>query len=136
MDPVARARFIDVVLEMLQGLSCTVVLSTHLLEDVEKVADRVIFMDGGRVKSDQSLDVLRERYLRVYIAPAEGSLPEILPFASPVEVKRDARGALVTLRGVSEREVLELARAYRWRAECCHVRLEEIYRFEVGAGVL
>ncbi len=61
LDPQQRIGFRDV----LRGLSdrC-VLLSTHLIEDVAAVADRVILMNAGRVRFDGSVEELRERGAR------------------------------------------------------------------------
>ena len=43
----------------LADTGCAVVLATHELDEAEKVADRVVIFDNGRVVADGSLDALR-----------------------------------------------------------------------------
>lgn len=46
----------------LAGRGCAVILATHELDETEKVADRVVILDHGRVVADGSLDDLRRGY--------------------------------------------------------------------------
>lgn len=50
------------------GHNKTVLFSTHIMQEVEAICDRVIIINKGRVVSDTSLEVLRQR---------EGSLEDI-----------------------------------------------------------
>ncbi|SNS68882.1 ABC-2 type transport system ATP-binding protein [Asanoa hainanensis] len=47
-DPVARREFHDLV----AGLDTTVLLTTHDLEEAERLADRIVILDRGRVVAD------------------------------------------------------------------------------------
>jgi len=47
-DPVARREFHDLV----TGLDTTVLLTTHDLEEAERLADRIVILDRGRVVAD------------------------------------------------------------------------------------
>ena len=48
LDPEQRRGMV----ELIRGLSSTVVLSSHVVEDVEDLANRVVVLDGGRVVFD------------------------------------------------------------------------------------
>ncbi|WP_214324018.1 ABC transporter ATP-binding protein [Nonomuraea sediminis] len=47
-DPVARNDFHDVV----RSLDTTILLTTHDLDEAEKLADRIVILDGGRIIAD------------------------------------------------------------------------------------
>ncbi|MFI6601067.1 ABC transporter ATP-binding protein [Nonomuraea sp. NPDC050536] len=47
-DPVARSDFHDVV----RSLDTTILLTTHDLDEAEKLADRIVILDGGRIIAD------------------------------------------------------------------------------------
>lgn len=72
LDPLARRRFLSELLEVV-GRGGTVLFSTHLTADLERVADRVAIMRGGRIAFHGGLDELVERTkrLRVDRAPAQ-----------------------------------------------------------------
>ncbi len=75
-----------------------VVLSTHRLDEVERVCDRVVVMDRGRLVLEGEIDELRSRWRRVTVR-ARGSEaaadPEVLTGAIPGRVAVRDRAGLV-----------------------------------------
>ena len=67
LDPVARRAFHDAVLEIACDGRRTVVLSTHLISDLERLADRLLLLGQGRVLYDGSIDDLRASTKRLRI---------------------------------------------------------------------
>ncbi len=61
LDPVSRRALNETIVEFSEGGDRTVLLSSHLLEDVERVADRVALMVDGRMLVDSTLDDFRSR---------------------------------------------------------------------------
>ena len=62
LDPIARRDVIDVLLEQFHGREVAIVISSHLLHDLERIADRIVCLDAGRVVADAPLDELKEQY--------------------------------------------------------------------------
>lgn len=61
LDPVSRRALNETLLDFCDGGVRTVLLSTHLLDDVERVADRIALMVDGRLLVDTTLDDFRNR---------------------------------------------------------------------------
>ena len=55
LDPLARREFLDVVSEAARSGDVSVVLSSHVLSEIEEVADRVIVLGEGRVLFESSV---------------------------------------------------------------------------------
>jgi ABC-2 type transport system ATP-binding protein len=64
LDPAGRKEVLDLI-ESLRG-QCTVVMSTHILADVERVCDRIGIIDKGRMLVQSR----REQLLKHYAIPA------------------------------------------------------------------
>lgn len=62
LDPIVRGRLLAFLVELLGEDDATVVVSSHILRDVEKVVDHVICLESGHVVTDAALDDLEERY--------------------------------------------------------------------------
>ncbi|GAA4006322.1 ABC transporter ATP-binding protein [Deinococcus rubellus] len=60
MDVQGRAAFWQGIAELREG-GCTVLLTTHMLEEVDRTADRVIVLNKGRVVADGTPGSVRER---------------------------------------------------------------------------
>ncbi|MCA9190809.1 MAG: ABC transporter ATP-binding protein [Planctomycetales bacterium] len=61
LDPVSRRALNETIVEFSESGNCTVLLSSHLLDDVERVADRVALMVDGRMLVDSTLDDFLQR---------------------------------------------------------------------------
>lgn len=59
LHPRARDEMLALVGDLPRRCGCTVVLSTHLLPDVERICDHAVIMHGGRAKFVGSVDELR-----------------------------------------------------------------------------
>jgi ABC-2 type transport system ATP-binding protein len=57
LDAVARRAFHDLIRDLV-GQGTTIVLTTHLMDDVERLADRVVVVAAGRAIRDGSIDEL------------------------------------------------------------------------------
>src|SRR3712207_4903886 len=73
LDPLGRADVRDIVLA-LKARGVAVLLNSHLIGEVERVCDRVVILDGGRVAASGTLaELLGQRELRVqltHVSPA------------------------------------------------------------------
>ena len=59
LDPKARAEMLELIAEMPERRNCTIILSTHLLGDVERVCDHAVIMHRGAVKFSGTVADLR-----------------------------------------------------------------------------
>ncbi len=65
LDAVARAAFFDELVGELADRGTTVLLTSHDLAGVEKMADRVGILKGGRLVVDEDLETLKARFRRL-----------------------------------------------------------------------
>lgn len=59
VDPAARDYILDTILRNYNE-DATLILSTHLIADIEKILDEVIFLKEGQVVMQQTVDQIRE----------------------------------------------------------------------------
>ena len=59
VDPAARAKILDLILEN-RAASSTVLISTHLISDVEYIFDRVLMINEGHLIVNKHVNELRE----------------------------------------------------------------------------
>ncbi len=59
LDPRSRDEMLELVAEMPERRSCSIVLSTHLLPDVERVCDHALIMHEGKARFVGTIDELR-----------------------------------------------------------------------------
>ena len=107
LDVVARDELLDILLDFIQDESHSVLISSHILSDLEKACDYITFIHSGRVIFSEETDELLEKYVI-----AKGSEREIAALGQDavVGVRRSAFGceALVE-RAAGERLTHERA---------------------------
>lgn len=62
LDPIVRDEILDILLEFIQDEEHSVLISSHIISDLEKVADYITFLHQGRVKFSENKDVLVYQY--------------------------------------------------------------------------
>ena len=61
VDPAAREYVISTIINN-HNPDATVIISTHLISDVEKILDEVIFLKNGRIVLQESAQAIREKH--------------------------------------------------------------------------
>ena len=102
LDAVARQTFYDRLLEDYAEHPRTIILSTHLIDEVANLLEHVLVIDNGRIIIDQNADELRGTATAIV-----GTARAVEEFLGSREVlQRDGIGGLtsVTVAGLSAKE--------------------------------
>ncbi|MEN8007339.1 MAG: ABC transporter ATP-binding protein [Candidatus Krumholzibacteriota bacterium] len=75
LDPVVRTEVFDVLCEMMDNGNMTVFYSTHILDDLHRLADDLVFLERGRIILDVAKDDLIDSWRRLRFQYA-GEVPE------------------------------------------------------------
>ena len=59
VDPAARDYILNTILQNYEE-DATVIISTHLIADVEQILDEVLFLQDGKLILQESVDTIRE----------------------------------------------------------------------------
>jgi ABC-2 type transport system ATP-binding protein len=128
LDPIARrelnACLIDV---LMRGDGCTILLSTHLLGDLERLATQVGIMDRGRIVAAGAVEDWQRTMRRVQVVFAENAAPA--DFAIPGAIKSQTLGPVVTaLARITDEAQLNGVRALPGvRVNVFPLTLEELF---------
>jgi ABC-2 type transport system ATP-binding protein len=83
LDTVARRQFLELAVDLLQKDGRTILFSSHILSDVERIADRIGILTGGKLVVDCRLEDLKQRVKKMRLifpnqAPTDLHLTEIV----------------------------------------------------------
>ncbi len=67
LDTVARRQFLELAIELIQKQDRTILFSSHILSDVERIADRIGVLAGGRLVVDCALEDLKNRVKKLQV---------------------------------------------------------------------
>lgn len=62
LDPIVRSEILDVFLDFIQDEEHSILLSSHITSDLEKIADYITFIHDGRVVVSETKDALLYEY--------------------------------------------------------------------------
>jgi ABC-2 type transport system ATP-binding protein len=133
LDPIVRTRMLDVLLERLRDDGCTVVISSHLLNDVEKIVDWIVALDAGRIIENSALDDLQESFAEWTVtAPNGRPLPA---FAAPfiLAQQRSERLARLTVRTREPGAAETFAATHAVEVQSRRLNLDEMFPFLLTA---
>lgn len=69
LDPVMRREFLDAMIDLLSNEGTSVLYSSHILTDVERIADRIGVLHGGVLLLDAALDEAKTRFVKRHWVP-------------------------------------------------------------------
>jgi ABC-2 type transport system ATP-binding protein len=72
MDPVARREFMEIIVAQSRQHGRTTLFSSHLIDEVERCADRVGIIHQGRMRFEGGLQDLRDRVFRLRLPSGAG----------------------------------------------------------------
>ncbi|HBK46756.1 MAG TPA: ABC transporter [Xanthomonadaceae bacterium] len=122
LDPVARHELLTEFMDVVRDEERSILFSSHNTVDVERICDRIIFLDRGRIVDSGDTAEFLERWRRIEVQlPAGAALPEL-----PDVVERAGEGRFHTLTTdrFSELQLARLGPAVR---SVQRMSLEEIF---------
>jgi ABC-2 type transport system ATP-binding protein len=84
LDPVVRSEVLDVLWEILEDGEHAMLYSTHVLSDISRLADELVFLRGGRVLLRSGKDALADGWRRISFRLADRDVA----VAAAVEYRR------------------------------------------------
>ena len=93
LDPAGRRDFLGELVDQVADRGTTILFSTHILSDLERVAVDVAFLSGGRIALHAPLDELLESSVRLGGVPAD--IERFVREHQLQAISRDARGPVI-----------------------------------------
>ncbi|MEX0727494.1 MAG: ABC transporter ATP-binding protein [Planctomycetaceae bacterium] len=126
LDPLARREFLRSLLEFAQEENKTILFSTHITSDLERVASHVVMLRAGEVDLYEELDALKDRVKRVRIV-AEGDFPPSFEIPNAVQIEVTGKLAIATVVGADDALVSLLKQKWTATVSVEDLNLEEIF---------
>ena len=126
LDLVARREILDLILDLILESGSTVLFSTHLLSDIERVADEIGILAEGNMRISEPLDILKDSIRQVRFFGFKEELPEEdLP--ESFRTLRSQNELTVTFRISPHCTPETVAERWSCRYETRHLSLEDIF---------
>ena len=100
LDALVRMSFLESIVDVIQDQGRTVFLSSHLVDEVERVADTVAIIDGGKMVICDDVDAIKQSVKRVVVsADPTASLTDLPGVA---ETQSEGERRVLVVRGYDD----------------------------------
>ena len=96
LDTIARRQFLELAIDLIQRQGRTILFSSHILSDVERIADRIGIFAAGKLVVDCPLEELKKRVKKLRVIFPE-TAPQNLYLKEIVNQKIDGREMIITV---------------------------------------
>ncbi|MFQ5743864.1 MAG: ABC transporter ATP-binding protein [Acidobacteriota bacterium] len=126
LDAVVRREFLEAMIANVQSEGGTVFFSTHLLHEMERVADEVAILHEGKLRLRGTLEKVKADFKKLR-AIYPNVVPGIFPLEGLVRVQRNAHQALLTVSCYQPAMDESLRSSGAESVEVIDLSLEEIF---------
>ncbi len=127
LDPAARRQFLATLLDIALNGERTILFSTHITSDLERVADRVAILKEGRIVYDDELAQLKDSVKRLRVSVPSGLPDDLRSLPGMLHCEANGKTAVFSLRGFQTDLPERLAREWAAEVSVEDLNLEEIF---------
>ena len=118
LDAAIRRQFLEGMIELITRQGRTVLFSSHILGDVERVSDRIVVIDKGVIRANCSLEQFQKAIKKAILSFAD-SVPDNIHIDGLLHCKRSEKQLELTLVGIDDEKITEGAKSAG--AEECNI---------------
>ena len=126
LDPVARRQFLQQLVDIAADENRAIIFSSHIVSDMERVANQVWMLQNGELSYQGGLDELKESIARLTISSKE-DLPINLGLAHVVKQRVQGKQSWVTLKNWVPEQQEHIAQQLNADVHVEYLSLEDIF---------
>jgi ABC-2 type transport system ATP-binding protein len=126
LDPVARRQFLQQLVDIAADENRAIIFSSHIVSDMERVANQVWMLQNGELSYQGGLDELKESIARLTISSKE-DLPINLGLAHVVKQRVQGKQAWVTLKNWVPEQKEKISQHFNAEVYVEYLSLEDIF---------
>jgi ABC-2 type transport system ATP-binding protein len=126
LDPVARRQFLKELVDIADDQKRTIIFSTHIVTDLERVANKVWLLKDGDIAVREELDVLKEHTVRVKLPP-NTSIPDSFSTDSLIYHRNEQQTNILLFTQWTKERHQELEQLIGGALEPEYLSLEDIF---------
>jgi ABC-2 type transport system ATP-binding protein len=131
LDPVARRSLIQSMLYVTRTTDRTILFSSHLLSDVERVADEIAVLDRGTLRASCKLETFRQ-HVRQFVIRHDGNEPPLPDLPGLLQTFRTDTETSLTFANIGPAEIQRIQVLTGNRIEEVPLSLEDAFVTYVG----
>jgi len=126
LDPIARRQFLEQLVDASAGGDRAIIFSSHIVSDIERLANRIWILKGGRLDWQGDLDSLKESIVRLHVRGDAGAIAS-LAVPGALSLRREGNFATAMVRDWTPERQRELEARASLSIDVEALGLEEIF---------
>ena len=127
LDPEGRRNFLETILDVAKDGKRTILLSSHITSDVERIADTIGILKEGTIQVERPIEDLKDSVKRLRIVPRNGVIPEGINIPNLLDMKKEPNFIMATVHDYSEDAKHTLEANYKVNIDVFDLNLEDIF---------
>lgn len=132
LDPVLRRQLLNILMDEVAQSQSTVFMSTHNLNELERICDRIGLIHNGRLLFDESLEDLKRKVRKIQVAFADGLPGEFHQREDILKIEEQGRVYNLVVRDNLDGVMAELRKYRPLLLETIDMSLEDIFIYRMG----
>ncbi len=133
LDPIAKRKFVEIILDEVSERNTTVLISTHNLADVEQICDSIAIINSGQIKYNGTVDDIKQKVTKLQVVFLNGFSREA--FGDEILDVKNVGSVYYIVTKEHSKEFEEKLRANgATLVEEVDLSLEEIFIYSYGRG--
>ncbi len=134
LDPIAKRRFMEIILDDVAERKTTLLISTHNLGDVEKVCDNIAVIDKGEIRFSGTVDDMKHKVRKLQVVFSGGMPEDILKRKDILHISSMGSVYHIVTEKYSEELEKYIRKSGATLVEEMSLSLEEIFIYSLGGG--
>jgi len=126
LDPISKQELMDNLLELLLNENSNIFFSSHILADIEKLADKIGILKGGKLVIDMELDTLKVSVKQIQLDFSD-DIPPSFDIPGLLSIKKIGRSIILTIKSDDQNIVETIKNKYSAKIKLLDMNLEEIF---------
>lgn len=128
LDPIVRREFLESLVDLIQQEGRTVFFSSHIVNELERVADYIGIIHNGKLIISTELEKLKQQTKQIRLIFDTVPPEELITTTGILRVEKGAHELVLTVSDFSDKKLAELQKQYQAKsAEVADLSLEDIF---------
>ncbi len=110
LDAAIRRQFLEGMIELIMRQGRTILFSSHILGDIDRVADKIVVIDKGVIRADCSLEQFRTAVKKVRFVFGQAP-PETVDIEGLLHLRRNDKELELVLVGTTDEKIAQWAKS-------------------------
>ncbi|ABK61577.1 MULTISPECIES: ABC transporter ATP-binding protein [Clostridium] len=135
LDPIVKKKFFKILLEEVVDRGTTIIISSHNLNELERICDSIAIINGGEIKYLNSIENMKQSIRKIQVVFRENPPKDLEKWDDVINVEKIGRVHNIVTKNYGEEFLNKLDSCGIMFREEIDLSLEDMFIYSVGEEV-